>query len=338
MSQPFAIARLAALSAACAACLWAGAASAQSASDIRQLNTRIDDLESQIQGLRADSYAGGGSSGGASGGAPAPAQVYLRLDRMEAELRRLTGELEQLGYRMTQLEEDQRKRFEDFEYRLLELEGVDPSQLQNSAPATGGASAPAPAAVGAAAGAATPAPAPGFPQSAPQGAAGGQQLAPGARVLGEIPAEGSPGVPSGALSGAPSAALATGTDEAAFQAALAKLQRGESDEADRAFRSFVVDYPASPRGGEARFWMGEIAYARSEYQQAARMYLDLQQNFPNDRKAPDALMKLGMSLARMGQNHEACLTLQEVPRQYPSAGPSVLRGAEIESRRLNCGY
>ena len=82
--------------------------------------------------------------------------------------------------------------------------------------------------------------------------------------------------------------------------------------------------------------MGEINYARSEYQLAARMYLDVQQNYTNDRKAPDALLKLGMSLARLGQTREACLTLREVPLLYPTASASVLRGAEIEGRRLSC--
>jgi tol-pal system protein YbgF len=311
MRHPIAIiARSAALAVLCAACFWSEAAHAQSSADIQRLNARIDDLEAQLGNLRADSYASGGVSGGASsGGRSVESQVFLRLDRLEAEMRRLTGEVEQLGHRMTQLEEDQRRRFEDMEFRLLELEGIDPTSIQGAAsiPATGGAAAAAGAAAGAG--------------SAPA-------LAPGSGVLGEIPTEG----------GAAGNMAATGDDEAAYQAALAQLQRGDSDGAERAFRSFLVDYQDSQRGGEARFWMGEISYARSEYQQAARLYLDVQQNYPDDRKAPDSLLKLGMSLARMGQTREACLTLQEVPIQYPEAGPSVLRGAEIEGRRLNCGF
>jgi len=315
MRHPTVIARSAALAALCVACLWSGASSAQSTADIQRLNSRIDDLEAQVGNLRADSYASGGVSGGTSaGGGTVESQVFLRLDRLEAEMRRLTGEVEQLGHRMTQLEEDQRRRFEDMEFRLLELEGIDPTSLQGgtqgaaSIPATGGAAAAAGAAVG---------------------GESGPALAPGSSVLGEIPAGG-----EAATGGAATA----GGDEAAYQSALAMLQRGDSDGAERAFRSFVVDHPTSTYGGEARFWMGEISYARSEYQQAARLYLDVQQNYPDDRKAPDSLLKLGMSLARMGQSREACLTLREVPIQYPAAGPSVLRGAEIEGRRLNCGF
>ncbi len=245
-------------------------------------------------------------------------EVYLRIDRLEAENRRLTGEVERLSHLVTKLEQDQRNRFEDMEFRLLELEGIDPTGMQ------GGAIAPA------AARAATV----GTPETnAPDSAAGGDiALAPGTQTLGEVPAD---------ASGAGDVTASTPADfeaETAYQSALSLLQRGDSDGADREFRAFVLDHPDSSRGGEARFWMGEISYARSEYQQAARLYLDSQQNYPEDRKAADALFKLGMSLARMGQAKEACLTLREVPLQYPTASPAVLRGAEIESRRLNCGF
>lgn len=241
-------------------------------------------------------------------------QMFLRMDRLEAEVRRLTGEVERLNHEITQLEKQERQRAEDVEFRLLELEGIDPTEMQGESFDTGGAGTAGAAAGGAAA--------------TDVGDDSDVALAPGSQVLGEIPSDGA------GTGGAPATG---GDDEAAYQAALASLQRGDSDAAERGFRAFVVDYPDSAYGGEARFWMGEINYARSEYQSAARLYLDVQQNYSSDRKAPDAMLKLGMSLARMGQTDTACLTLREVPLQYPTASPAVLRGAEIEARRLNCG-
>ena len=77
-------------------------------------------------------------------------------------------------------------------------------------------------------------------------------------------------------------------------------------------------------------------FVRSRYAHAARIFLDGVRNYPESPKAADNLLKLGMTVARLGQKDEACLTLSEVAARYPNADESVLRRVQVESQRAGC--
>lgn len=55
--------------------------------------------------------------------------VLSRIDAIELELQRLTGKTEQLEFRIERIVEDGTNRIGDLEFRLVELEGGDISQL-----------------------------------------------------------------------------------------------------------------------------------------------------------------------------------------------------------------
>ena len=57
------------------------------------------------------------------------ASVLERLDGMEQELRRLTSETENLEFRINNIVSDGTNRVRDLEYRLVELEGGDVSEI-----------------------------------------------------------------------------------------------------------------------------------------------------------------------------------------------------------------
>ena len=57
------------------------------------------------------------------------ASVLERLDGMEKELRRLTFETENLEFRLNTIVRDGTNRVRDLEYRLVELEGGDVSEI-----------------------------------------------------------------------------------------------------------------------------------------------------------------------------------------------------------------
>ncbi|MFQ5567086.1 MAG: tetratricopeptide repeat protein, partial [Paracoccaceae bacterium] len=102
-------------------------------------------------------------------------------------------------------------------------------------------------------------------------------------------------------------------------------------------RSFLTDYPGSPLEGEAHYWLGESQFVRGAFQNAARSYLS---GYNIDRAsaiAPKNLYRLGVTLGRLGQLNEACLTLREVRRQFPTGPADILDAADAESSELNCG-
>lgn len=70
----------------------------------------------------------------------------LRLDRLEEELRLVTGRVEQLSFRIEQIVADGTRRIGDLEFRLVELEGGDVSALGTTS-TLGGDTGATPAAV-----------------------------------------------------------------------------------------------------------------------------------------------------------------------------------------------
>src|SRR5437879_7436419 len=61
--------------------------------------------------------------------------LLVRLDRLEAQIRQLTGQIEQLQYRNQQLESQLRRLQEDTEYRIQELKGGGPPRPAPARPA-----------------------------------------------------------------------------------------------------------------------------------------------------------------------------------------------------------
>jgi TolA-binding protein len=72
------------------------------------------------------------------------------------------------------------------------------------------------------------------------------------------------------------------------------------------------------------------------YNDAAETFLDLNNKFPNAVKAPDALLRLGQSLAAIGQKDYACASFSQVAGKYPRAPDNVKRAVEQEQKRARC--
>ncbi len=116
--------------------LWTGASSGD------DLQYRLSVIDAELADIRArlgaaPSTGGGVVSGGASGGG---SDVTLRLNRLEAEIRQLTGKIEQMQFEQRNIAEDAARRFGDIEFRLTELEGGDISILGPTIPLGGGSS------------------------------------------------------------------------------------------------------------------------------------------------------------------------------------------------------
>ena len=108
------------------------------------------------------------------------------------------------------------------------------------------------------------------------------------------------------------------------------------DSAERAFQSLIRNHPDSTMAGNAQYWLGETYYVRNMYREAADSFLKAYRQYPNSVKAPDSLMKLAFSLARLGQKEAACRTFDELDDKYPNAPSHVKQRAGMEQRRAGC--
>lgn len=112
----------------------------------------------------------------------------------------------------------------------------------------------------------------------------------------------------------------TVTERSDFDAAMAAAKAGDQAKAAALFSSFLTTYPGGPLSSEAQFRRGEALAATSDWRGAARSYLDSFSGAPEGQFAPRALFRLGVSLGKLGQVEQACLTLAEVDNRYPGSG------------------
>jgi TolA-binding protein len=75
---------------------------------------------------------------------------------------------------------------------------------------------------------------------------------------------------------------------------------------------------------------------RGQYKAAASSFLKGYQTYGNSPKAPDSLLKLAMSLDRLGQKDAACASFGELLTKFPTASSSVKARAQSERQRVGC--
>ncbi len=258
-------------------------------------------LDSQIRQLREALVA----QGAARGLPTDPATAFARLDQLEAELRRLTSRVDVLTNEIAQVVDDASNRVGEIEFRLAEIEGLEPVAPAEPVPLGNGITTQAP------------------PLPAPRGTAG-------APVAGGMDMGVTPGAGTG---GAPGAQLAV-SEQADFDAAVAATEAGEPAQAAELFETFLATYPGGPLSGEAQYRLGEAQAAQKDWQGAARSFLDAFSGAPDAARAPRALYMLAVSLGQLGQTEEACLTLDEVDSRYPSSEAAA--EVDLQRRALDC--
>lgn len=131
--------------------------------------------------------------------------------------------------------------------------------------------------------------------------------------------------------------LPEGSVQEQYAFAFGKLKVRDYDGAESAFRTFIDRNPDDPLAGNAMYWMGETYYVRKQYPEAARIFLDAYQRFPQGNKAPDNLFKLARSLVQIGEKTSACTTFAELMKTFPDANTRILSKARDEMKSLSCG-
>ena len=100
----------------------------------------------------------------------------------------------------------------------------------------------------------------------------------------------------------------------------------------RAFAAFLQKNPHSRLIAPATYHLGESYYYQSRHREAAEQFLKIATDFSKSPVAPDAMVKLGVSLNALGAKEQACAFFSELPRKYPNAsgGGQDGRGARGE--------
>jgi len=124
---------------------------------------------------------------------------------------------------------------------------------------------------------------------------------------------------------------------AAFSAAKAMLDAGDRVSAEAGFRDFVDRFGDSPRGPEARFYLGRILLGKHAYGDAATADIGAIRGWPATRWAPEAILDLTRALIGLSKPADACQTLAELAKRYPKASPGVRNAAAALRAQAKCG-
>lgn len=285
----------------------AGPGEGQLRQRVEQLEEQLVDLQVVIGTLESLARSGGGAPPPPSRGPAGPALSSgdgPRVEALETQIRALTMQIERLAEQVRQLEERRGGAYQS------------PPQREGGPP---------------------PPPRVGRVEPPPQGRFGDVTVNPEnenredpiGRMIGRQPPPDGPPAP-------PPTGSSPANAKQAYEAAYAMLLQQDYQGAEGAFGEFLRRFPNDPLAANAQFWLGEVYFVRAQYRQSANAFLKSYQNYGNSPKAPDSLLKLAMSLDRLGQKDAACSTYQELGTKFPNAPAHVRSRAQAERARVGC--
>ena len=94
--------------------------------------------------------------------------------------------------------------------------------------------------------------------------------------------------------------------EEQYEFAVSFMKIGDYETAEFALKEFIEKNKDHDLAGSAQYWYGETFRIRQLYSDAATAYLDGYQNYPKSKKAPDNLLKLGITMVQLGEKDQGC--------------------------------
>ena len=124
--------------------------------------------------------------------------------------------------------------------------------------------------------------------------------------------------------------------EEQYEFATSFLKVGDYNTAERALKEFVQTNSNHKLAGNAQYWFAETFRISQLYVDAASAYLEGYQKYPQSEKAPDNLLKLGVSLVQIGEKDQGCMMITSLEKEYPDATQSILQKAKYEEKKFEC--
>ncbi len=239
---------------------------------------RLSSLESQVTQLQ-EAVRG-----------QALVELSQRLDALEAEARALRGDLDILQRENEERRKQQIDLASEVDRRIAAIE----ARLAEAASAS----------------TATPAVTP----------TSGEQTADAGTVSGDTTGVASspsaaPVAPSAPAS--TSAPLPPESPEVLYGRAFDALKAANYPEAISGMTGFVAQFPTHPLADNAQYWLGQTYYVTRDYAKAIDAFASVGSRSPDSSKAPDALLKKGLSELSLGRNDAARASFNELLRRYP---------------------
>ncbi len=282
------------------------------------IDTRVSKLETEMRAVQRKVFPGGDTryfepeitppvAAAPEVGAPATspvADLTARVGALESELQRLTGQVEQDGFKLKQLEDVVAKLKGDAEFRLNRLENGP------EAPAVGAAVVKPP-----------------MTSTAAAASSMGTTTAPtvAGTVAKPVAKPVTKPVPAAAATAAAVPALlvagATGDPaEDGYMAAYRLWNDKKYAEAEAMLKQVVAKYPAHKRASYAQNLLGRAYLDEGNPALAAEAFYTNYQKMPRGERAPDSLYYLAQALIQLKRPKDACRVYDQLSDSY---GPTM---------------
>ena len=119
-----------------------------------------------------------------------------------------------------------------------------------------------------------------------------------------------------------------------LQFALDQMRKKNFNKSKETLENFIIKFPKNKLSGSAYFWLGKIYLFESNYRDAALVFGEGVQKFPNSIKAGEMYYELVKSLKEMNKIPEACKTFSLFKESYN--GNKFSKDPDNIMSKLNC--
>lgn len=116
-----------------------------------------------------------------------------------------------------------------------------------------------------------------------------------------------------------------------YEAALGFFRESKFKEAQAAFEAFIARHTQSALLPNAHYWLGSSLYQQKGYEAAAKSFGHVAATWPNDAKAPDALLAQANALVGAKDVKGAMSVLEALAEKYPTSPSAETARARIKT-------
>ncbi len=111
-----------------------------------------------------------------------------------------------------------------------------------------------------------------------------------------------------------------------------------SNKLDEALEELIMLKKIKPQDlmPNIQYWLGEVHYAKKDFNQAILEFGEGLKNYPDSIKGPDNMLKLGLSFSNLNNKNDACNVFIELELKYPDASKDVIQRSIKERNKLDC--
>jgi len=115
-----------------------------------------------------------------------------------------------------------------------------------------------------------------------------------------------------------------------YREALTLYGKARYPQSRDAFQRVFESDPTGELADNALYWIGETYYVTGKYTEAIKYYRRITEEFADQNKAPDAMLKIGLAFEKSGDLALARRAFEEVVQKYPYSTPAATARQEMK--------